>query len=178
MAAIAQNIQNITFSSYVEPRRRIGNVAASFLLALALTVDAAQFFVYLIGFVPFIGLIIAAVVPPLITVLAWISFYFIYKLLGVNFIDSATRKMVTFFGSALIELMPIISSLPAWTLGTLLMILIVRAEDAHYNKQSVERQQEAAEAIRERSADILELDAYRRQRAQIASGEQRFAEAA
>lgn len=118
-----------------EKRRRIGNIVAFFLVPAALLIDATQFLFYLIGLIPFIGQVAALIFPPLIAVMAWIMFYLWFKLLGVDFMDGLMRKAVLMFSTAFSEMVPLVNAMPLWTLGIILMIAIVRVEDAVYNKQ-------------------------------------------
>jgi hypothetical protein len=111
----------------MEKRDRLGTFQAVLLNATAIIIDALQLVLGL--------MIIGFVLNTLITVMAWLSYFLWYKLLDISFIDAGLRKAVLFMGTGLIEVIPFINGIPTWTLSVILMILIVRHEDARYNKE-------------------------------------------
>lgn len=111
-------------------KNRLGTAQAPLLLATALLVDTFQ---TMLGLV-----IVGALFSPLITVLAWLSYFVWYKLLDIGFMDRGVQKLFIFFGAGLLEMIPYINIIPAWTTSVILMIFIVKHEDARYNKKKAE----------------------------------------
>jgi ribosomal protein L25 (general stress protein Ctc) len=109
---------------------RIGTLTASLLVGTALIFDALQGLVTLVASVP---------IPPLqpIIVLAWYLsglaftiFLLWFKFLGVNYLDrNANVKLLTIILAFAFESVPIVSMIPALTLGVVAMIVISRYED-------------------------------------------------
>ena len=96
----------------------------------------------IVGLVPGIGLIIGAfgaIFESILGALGFLTFYIWYKLRGVSFTEGGLRKLVTFLGGAFIEIVPFLNALPALTVSVILMILIVKREDARYNKSVARR---------------------------------------
>lgn len=107
-------------------RRRIPNTTAILMISVALLFDLIQFILTAL----FIGMILN---PVIVTPLAWFTFFLWYKFRGVNITDKVSR-FATMTVTPLIEFIPMINALPAWTLGVFIMISIVKAEDIAYNK--------------------------------------------
>lgn len=114
-------------------------MGATFMVGVAFFVDLTQgFFTFvfvLLGFIPAIGLIFGVVgvlLNTLISIVTLIAFWLWFKLLtGESFARGAT-----FFGGALGEFIPLINTFPIWTVSVMLTILIVKREDARYNKST------------------------------------------
>lgn len=110
----------------IEKRRRIGNTQGVLMIAVAGIIDGVQF---LLNFIPFIGWILTA----LVSIFAWLTFFTWYKFNGIDFLDSIL-KFVTMFAVAVIEIIPVFNSIPAWIASVLVMLFIVRSEDVIFNK--------------------------------------------
>ena len=79
--------------------------------------------------------VIGIAINSFISIFAWLMFWFWFKMHGVGFLDGKlVLKSVTMWGAGLIELVPLINNLPAWTVAIVIMLFIVKAEDAIYNK--------------------------------------------
>lgn len=98
------------------------------MLGVAIFFDVFQMFLNFI----IIGMILN---PILVTPFASLTFYLWYKMRGVGLSDSAKRFAV-YVAGFLLELIPILNTLPGLTLSTALMIVIVRAEDKVENAKN------------------------------------------
>ena len=103
------------------------------LIGTAIFFDALQAFLtfILIGFV---------LNPIIITPIAWLTFWLMYKTCNpsISFGDSVKRFMA-FFLTGFFELIPGLDALPGWTVGAIVIISIVRVEDAAYNHKQAEQ---------------------------------------
>lgn len=97
------------------------------MLVTTLLFDGLQFGTDLFHALPLIGTVAQSVVDILISVWAWLTFYVWFKIRGVSFINP--KRFAVLNGGALIEMIPIVNSLPAWTLAVFLLIGITRAEE-------------------------------------------------
>ncbi len=108
-----------------EPKMRIGFVATSLLLVVALTLDALQF---LLLFIPGLDVVFDF----FIGVIAIIVFGVWFAILGVNYFsgDRTGAKLLSMVGSSVVELVPLLDALPGITLGVWGIIYAVQKEDA------------------------------------------------
>lgn len=97
------------------------------MLGTALLFDGLQFGTDLFHALPLIGTVAQSVVDILISVWAWLTFYVWFKIHGVSFMNA--KRFAVLNGGALIEMIPIVNSLPAWTLAVFLLIATTRAEE-------------------------------------------------
>ena len=95
-----------------KPDSKISYTAAFCLVGVAIIIDLMQF---LIGIIPIVGQIIGV----LITFIATFSFWLWFKLLGVPF---DRKQSLRFLGGSIIEFIPILGMLPAWTVVVILML--------------------------------------------------------
>ena len=58
--------------------------------------------------------VVTSFFSPFITVVAWLLFYITFKLYGMDFFAKSSR-FFTMSGGALVELLPVVNALPAWT---------------------------------------------------------------
>lgn len=126
----------------MEPRNRFGAFQKPLLLATAISLDLIQALLSL--------LVVGVVLNGVVSLFAWLSYYLWYKVLDIGFLDVGVRKILTFMGGGLLEMIPIVNTLPSWTISVILIIFIVAREDALYNK---ERKHKLAEA-QQRLVDI------------------------
>ena len=99
------------------------------MLGVALTIDGVQF---LLNFIPFIGWIFVS----LISIFAWLTFYLWFKLNGIPFLrgKAALLRITSILSvGGIIEIIPILNDLPAWTFAVAVMLVIVKLEDKMYN---------------------------------------------
>lgn len=97
---------------------RIEWLEGGMMIGVATIYDALQ------AFLTFI--IIGFLVNWIITIWAWLTFYFWFKFRGVSFLGT---KSVSLNGGALIELIPGLNALPAWTAAVIILIIMTRSED-------------------------------------------------
>jgi len=97
------------------------------MLTVALLFDGLQFGTDLLHVLPIIGTVAQSVADILISVWAWLTFYVWFKIRGVSFINP--KRFAVLNGGALLEMIPVINTLPAWTLAVFLLIGITRAEE-------------------------------------------------
>lgn len=89
---------------------------------VALTYDGLQAFIDLIT----LGTM-GWLINPFINFWAFLTFGLWFSLLGLGFMKP--NKVMTMGGSFLIEFIPFINSLPAWTVGVITLLAIAYAED-------------------------------------------------
>ncbi len=110
-----------TYTSTPQKTQRISAITATLLVWLALFFDGSQF---LLNLVPILGNFLSMVFG----FFAWLSFYVWLKTKGVQF--SGIKKGGTLIGAAIIELVPVVNAIPAWTFAILILIAVTKAEDA------------------------------------------------
>lgn len=98
----------------------ISNFSAVLMVAVAVIFDLLQFFLNLLHFIPAIGNAVAFVTTSILTIIAWLTFYIWFKTKGVTF--NTSKRMLSLGGGFLIELIPILNALPAWTLSVVIII--------------------------------------------------------
>jgi len=97
------------------------------MLAVALFYDMSQVGLNLIGTIPG-GQAITFIGTVLIDVWAFLTFYIWFKLQGVSFVNP--KRGITMGGAVLIEIIPILNALPAWTLAVVILFITTRGEEA------------------------------------------------
>lgn len=97
------------------------------MIAVALAYDGAQFATDFLHGIPAVGTIAQSIADTMITIWAWLTFFVWFKLQGINFTNP--KRALALNGGGLLELMPILNSLPAWTLAVLLIIASTRTEE-------------------------------------------------
>jgi hypothetical protein len=103
---------------------RISNIKGLFMILFGLLIDGIQIFL--------VAAIVGFFINWTLTIIAWLSIAAWYKISKVSIFDSPV-KLATFTLTALIDVIPgteltVLFSFP-WTVGTIIMILIVRFED-------------------------------------------------
>src|SRR3990167_4763114 len=95
-----------------EENKGLSSITIAFMISVALFYDAIQ---AIIQIIPILGQILSS----LIGIFAFLTFYLWFKLKGFNF---ATPKRAGYLGGGLlVELIPILNILPAWTLAVTLL---------------------------------------------------------
>lgn len=102
----------------------INNVTATLMVSVALFYDLVQALFDLLHIIPVVGNVIATVVTALLSVVAWLTFYVWFKMHGVHF--HTAKRAVTMGAGFLIELIPVLNILPAWTLAVILIFMTAR----------------------------------------------------
>lgn len=101
------------------------------MVAVALLFDAITAAPKLLDLIPFLdALTIPAnlIVGALVSLFAYLTFWFWFQRHGVKFIKSP-KRLLTFPVAFFIKLIPFIGALPAWTAAVVFIFLNVRAED-------------------------------------------------
>jgi hypothetical protein len=103
-------------------RIRIGKMQSTVIVGIAVGVDFVQGLLTISA----IGLI----VNTFISIFIWLMFWFWFRLNGIGFLNGkVVLKTVAMWGAGIIELMPVINNIPAWTVSIVIMLIIVRIED-------------------------------------------------
>lgn len=118
-------------------KRRIGNIQAFMMIFIAVLADFIQMITKLLHAIPVVGNAAALFIGWGITLFLTIIFFSWFLVIGVNYFDKAARKIILYFGSVIIELIPLVNAIPAWTFMVVTMIMVVRLEDRAYNKKQV-----------------------------------------
>lgn len=100
---------------------RIGKVDYAILMSVAGFFDILSF---LLNLIPYVGGVISMVV---VTIPGTLTFYILYKKRGVEF--KTTKGMLRFWGSSLIEMIPVINILPGFMLNVTLVSSMTALED-------------------------------------------------
>ena len=129
-----------------EKKHTVGNIAAGFMIALALIVDGIQFF-----------LTLTVLLMPLaifLSILSTIIFFLWFFMLGAYSGTGAWKRMSTSGMAAIIELVPFIGGLPAVTGGVVGVIVQTRITDARRSlgKKGTPRTAEATARLQRRKA--------------------------
>lgn len=99
--------------------RRISKPTAAIMVSTALFFDLIGL---LLNFIPFIGWIIIWI----LNVIIWLILFFWFKIKGVKY---SSKRALNLGGGLLLEMIPILDALPAWTLAVILMIRSSWKED-------------------------------------------------
>ncbi|MEK7567654.1 MAG: hypothetical protein AAB513_01905 [Patescibacteria group bacterium] len=106
---------------------RIPNVWAFFMVSVAIIFDLLGFG---LAFIPVAGWLMASAVG----VVAFLTFFLWFTFRGAGY--NSTRKVAISGGGFLVEFIPLLNALPAWTLSTSLMIMVVKGEDLFENQKN------------------------------------------
>lgn len=108
---------------------KITVVTFTLMISVALFYDGAQFLVnwLSVDVVTFIGATLAWLSSLMVDVWAFLTFYVWFKVKGVSFANP--KRGLTMAGATLIELIPVLSSLPAWTLAVVICFITTRGEE-------------------------------------------------
>ncbi|MFA6273236.1 MAG: hypothetical protein WC673_01965 [Candidatus Paceibacterota bacterium] len=100
--------------------RKIEKHTWVFMLAIAGFIDLVQIIAGLF--------VIGIVVNTLLDIFIWITFYIWFKIYGVNFIS--VRRGLPFVGAGLVEIIPALNVLPAWTVAIAIMWITTKSQVA------------------------------------------------
>lgn len=107
-----------------EKRERIKTWVAACIVIVALCIDLFEMLLTWLG----IGFFITPVIVPCVTLIFWIW----YKILDVPFVSSP-KNFANLTITSLFELIPGLDAIPlisfGWTVGAIIMVIMVRAED-------------------------------------------------
>lgn len=105
----------------------IPTITAVLMAAVALLFDAVQAGTNLLHLIPYIGNLSAIIATTLMDVWAFLTLYVWFKLHGVSFANP--KRGLTMAGTLLIEVIPALNALPAWTAAVVIIFLTTRAEE-------------------------------------------------
>lgn len=103
---------------------QVSNIVAVLIISVAVFFDLVQALIDVFHFIPVVGNIFAMVATWLVSAVAFFIFWFWFMLYGVHF--NTTKRVASMGGGFLIELIPVLNALPAWTLAVILVILTAR----------------------------------------------------
>lgn len=103
-----------------QKRERIKKWMAACLIIVAGCVDAAQALLT--------ALAIGAVLGPVISAVAWFGFWVWFMILGVSFVSNP-KKLLTMGTAGVLEVVPVLGALPAFTAGIAITVFMTMAED-------------------------------------------------
>src|SRR3989344_1028705 len=106
-------------------RNRANPTTFFLMLSVAIFFDVLQAILLLI---PFLGWILSS----LISIFAWLTFYVWTSIKGWGLSDTL-KQIVVNWVLPLMEIVPILNTLPTWTLKVVLSYSFLKAEDALYN---------------------------------------------
>ncbi len=101
-------------------KEKIDNITATMMISTAILVDGIQAFLTLIFIGPFVNW--------LISIFAWMTFFLWFALKGIKFTNNP-KRVFTFMGGSLLEIIPGIATLPAWTATITITILTIKSEE-------------------------------------------------
>ncbi len=125
-----------------EVRRKISTLNAIWIISIAVICDCLQFLLTL-------G-VISSIFNILITIIAWTIFAVWFFLLGINYFKGkkAMSKVLSVFGSLIVELIPILDALPTLTIGVVGIIWSSRKEEAEAKALAQNQAEQTAAALR------------------------------
>lgn len=94
------------------PDGYISKGAAAWLITLAILIDIVVLLLDLTA--------VGSIITPVISIIAWLTFYMLFKRRGVHF--NSPKRVLSMGGGFFIEFIPIINILPGWTVAVLLVI--------------------------------------------------------
>ncbi len=104
--------------------------AIALLIGMALLFDGVQAELSILHGVPFIGNLAGTIATFFIDIWAFLSIWFGFKLADPNISFMRPKRAITLLGGGIIELIPVVNALPAWTLSVVILIVISRGEEA------------------------------------------------
>src|SRR3989344_7626245 len=103
-------------------------VTLALMVAVALLFDGGIAAAKFLDMIPAIGNAASLIASALVSVFAYLTFWFWFQRHGVTFIKSP-KRLLTFPVAFFIKLVPFLGALPAWTAAVVFIFLNVRAED-------------------------------------------------
>ncbi len=116
-----------------QKKHTISSQAGAILIVIALLFDVLQAAVQYANALPVIGTIAVVIFTTLLNVWAYLTIWFAFKLVAPEISFMKPKRALALNGGLLIELIPILNALPAWTLATVVIIMTTRGEEALVN---------------------------------------------
>lgn len=107
-----------------ENRYSLSKPTVVIMVTVALFYDFVQAIISLLHIIPALGNLMAAIATALLSAVAWLTFYFWFKLHGIHF--NTAKRALTMGSGFIIELIPVLNILPGWTLAVILVILTTK----------------------------------------------------
>ena len=105
--------------------QEISKITMVAMIVVALFFDGIQAGTVYIFFIPFVGFILEPLIAAGASLFAFMTFFLWFNLSGIKFNSKiATTIMGTFF----IELIPLLNTLPAWTLSMVITFLFLKTK--------------------------------------------------
>ena len=121
----------------METKSKIDNLTAIFLIGCAVLVDGIQFLLTLT--------VLASLLSSLLTIVASIGFFLVFFLLGVKYTGkSGGVKLFSMLTASVVELVPFLGAIPAWTAGVVAVIIQERIKEAKEQGTAVDPRKLAA----------------------------------
>lgn len=92
--------------------RRVSTIAATALIAVAILVDGLQFLITLFALLPIVGPVLSFALGLVVSILAMFLFGIWFSHLNVSL---TSRYPLGFIVTIVLELVPVVSTSPAWT---------------------------------------------------------------
>jgi hypothetical protein len=110
---------------------RINLITAGFMVGFALIVDGVQFLFTLTG--------VLAIANSIISILAEFSLWLWCMLVGVNYFGGkqASKNIIAVLTAIVVELVPVLDALPAFTTQTIILIYNSRVEDRQNHSENL-----------------------------------------
>lgn len=98
---------------------KINKSTAVMMVCVAGFIDLIQF---LLNFIPLVGWVIIWIINAIV----WLTFYIWFRARGINF---NSKKSTNLAGAFVLEFIPIVDALPAWTFAVIRIIALTWAEE-------------------------------------------------
>jgi len=115
--------------------KNLSKTTGTLMIIVALIIDLLQFVLNFLHLIPLVGNAIAFLASSFLTILAWVTFYIWFKIKGIDFVSS--KRKLAFGGVSIVESIPVLSSLPAWTLLVIIIIVTTKAEKVIANTTGI-----------------------------------------
>lgn len=117
-------------------KQRIGGIASAGLICTAVGIDLTQAVTKLFHLIPVVGNASAIAIGITLTISSGVGFTMWFAMHDISLLDRIFSRFFLFIFAGLIELIPIINALPGITLYVTTTVILVRLEDARYNKNN------------------------------------------
>lgn len=95
------------------------------MIAVALFFDGIQILTSYIYFIPFVGFFLEWAIASGVSIFAFLTFFLWFHLAGIKF---NAKIASTTAGAFFIELIPLLSALPTWTLSVIMVFLLSKTK--------------------------------------------------
>ena len=113
-------------SKTFEKRNRVQSSDYVLMVSVAMFFDGLQI---ILSLIPWVGWILSSV---LVTPFAWLTFYIWTSIKGWGISDSI-KQFIVQWALPFVEVVPLLNTIPTWTLRVILQLSFLKAEDTVYN---------------------------------------------